>query len=262
MPAPADPGAAERRTRALEMLVSLPELAPAEARTAARDIADKIDQADQAKHAFEVAEGAHLIARFDREKLQACHDATTRYGVAENTLTLRVEELAAAAAVPAPFDGTLPTASNGETEGAGGGELSASPSPNDIHGSASAAGSAPPPETELSGAAGGEGASASLGTDGNETTKFPRSPPGQDATGIAGPPVAVAESPEAGTSTPEEQTSTCPDARLAPGTEAGPVPVPVAATPEREPGETADTTDEEPGPADAPAFIRPSCCLQ
>jgi len=45
-----------------------------------------------------------LVARFDLAKLQAYHDAITRYSEAERSLTARLEELDNAAALTIPLD--------------------------------------------------------------------------------------------------------------------------------------------------------------
>jgi AAA domain len=104
-----DAQANERRTRALEMIAEPPALSLAAAKAAAIDILEKLEQADHAKHDFEAAAAAHLAARFDREKLQAYHDATARYGDAEDVLTDSMEKLLASADSPNPTndgDGT------------------------------------------------------------------------------------------------------------------------------------------------------------
>lgn len=114
--APTDAEAAARRNHAMDRLPPVPTVAPTEALAIARDLEDRIGRADKAKQAFELAETAHLLARFDVEKLQTYHDAITRYGEAESALTLRLEELADGLRTPAEQESARPPDHPGPSE--------------------------------------------------------------------------------------------------------------------------------------------------
>jgi len=104
-PAPLDPGASARRALALDRLaldrldLDLPVLSAADVDAlngAARDIHDRIRQADEARRDFEHAAEQHGAARFNRDILNAYEEAIARYDEAETALTQAVEKLATA----------------------------------------------------------------------------------------------------------------------------------------------------------------------
>lgn len=221
--APADAKAATCRMRTLEKLADLPTLVPADARAAARDIANKIDRADEAKHAFELAETAHMAARFDGEKLQAYYDALARYGDAESGLTARVEELAATVATLPSSKSMLPAKSEGELEQPDVDEISAPACGNVMESSELLTGATPAPQKEAAAHAGERGALAHFATSNHEEL----------------------ESSPVETSGAEELLAALSEENLGSSTESDPPPLPDVEALDLEPNESVPVIDEE-----------------
>ncbi len=244
--APTDTEAAARRKIVMDRLAVWPLLAPTEALATARDIKEKIGWAEEAKQAFELAEAAHLVARFDLAKLQAYNDAITRYGEAERSLTVRLEELANAAALTIPFDPIQST--NGE-QGHTHSDATPPAEPSSHEGISGEPGPAQQADRSV---APEEGVSATSAADDNEETATSRLTLGLNerdgSTGIAVHEAAVNTSPEEKLSAPNESVTKIADANAAAdlAQELG--------ASELDPNETVETTEGEPAHLEPQAF--------